>query len=126
MAEGPKYPLKIKYEYVGAENVRPTLVHGVWGGINAHGEIEMNFYTESDKLPETSEQLVHPDGQVGPEIAALDEESRCVVRRIDQRIIVSYQTARALLDWLEEKVQALELEGEGAPYFFDEGKGPAQ
>lgn len=126
MAEGPKYPNKIKYEYVGANEKRAELIHGVWGGINAHGEIELNFYTESDKLPEKSEQLVYPDGHVGPEIAAMDEETRTVVRHINNRVIITYQTARALMEWLDEKVQALELESENAPYFFDEDKGPAQ
>ena len=45
------HPAKIRYKYQMDENARLQTAHGVWGGINPQGEIEMNFYHESDALP---------------------------------------------------------------------------
>ncbi len=122
-----KYPNKIHYRYATAKNAPTFLAHGVWGGVNAHGEIELNLYTESDALPGESEQLVHPDGGVGPEIPDLQEETREVERTVHSKVIMSYHTARAIVDWLEDKMQILEMEGEN-PYFMvdDDNAGPAQ
>ena len=41
-------PSKIRYKYEMASEARLQTAHGVWGGINPQGEIEMNFYHESD------------------------------------------------------------------------------
>ena len=62
------HPAKIRYKYQMDENARLQTAHGVWGGINPQGEIEMNFYHESDALPAFSEQLVAPDGSIGHEM----------------------------------------------------------
>ena len=58
-------PAKIRYKYEMAPEARLQTAHGVWGGINPQGEIEMNFYHESDCLPAYSERLITPDGSIG-------------------------------------------------------------
>ena len=45
------HPAKIRYKYQMDASARLQTAHGVWGGINPQGEIEMNFYHESDALP---------------------------------------------------------------------------
>ena len=89
MSNQPELPKKIRYKYVMDDSVRMSTAHGVWGGINPQGEIELNFYEESDSLPQWSECLVAPDGSLGPEM--MDEENlevREVVRRINTRNII--------------------------------------
>ena len=109
-----KYPARIRYEYVHDPQVRLHYAHGVWGGINPQGEIEINFYVEGDKMPEYSERLIAPDGSFGHEIASGDANVRTIVRQVHSKVVVSYQTARALLDWLEDKIEALDVEEHGA------------
>ena len=58
MSNQPELPKKIRYKYVMDDSVRMSTAHGVWGGINPQGEIELNFYEESDSLPQWSECLV--------------------------------------------------------------------
>lgn len=127
MGQEYRFPDKIRYKYKVSDDCNTFLAHGVWGGVNAHGEIELNLYTESDELPTESEQVVHPDGSVGPEIPGLADETRAVERTIHSKVILSYHTARALVEWLDDKMQILEQEGEGAPFMFDDdSSGPAQ
>ena len=116
-----QYPSRIRYEYDIAPESRLQYCHGVWGGINPQGEIEVNFYMESDKLPAYTERLVAPDGSFGDESAPYSDEERVVVRHIHSRVAMNYQTARAILEWLEDKVHSLEMdEGEEPPMGFDE------
>ncbi|MDL2266926.1 hypothetical protein LJC46_02940 [Desulfovibrio sp. OttesenSCG-928-G15] len=110
--------LRIRYEYEQAAEASLRYAHGVWGGITPHGEVELCFYTESDKLPEYSERLVAPDGSLGHEIYPGDENLKLVTRRVHSRLLLSYHTARAVLDWLQDKVDTLENEEEGI--FYDD------
>jgi hypothetical protein len=118
-----KGPLRIRYEYELDPNKRLEFAHGVWGGINPQGEVELNFYTESDKLPPYSERIVAADGGFGHEIAPYDEELKVVMRHIHTRLVLNYHTARAVLEWLEDKVEILEEEGEAPPIMLDEDDG---
>ncbi len=111
-----KFPIRIRYAYEPDQGLRPQYAHGVWGGINAQGEVEINFYTETDKLPPFSERLVAADGSFGHEMVPFEENLREVTRHIHAKIILNYHTARDVLEWLEDKVESLEMDAEGAPY----------
>ena len=117
-----KFPIRIRYEYEQETGVKPRSAHGVWGGINAQGEVEINFYTESDKLPPYSERIIAPDGSFGHEIAPFDENLKVLSRHIHAKILINYQTAKDILEWLQEKVEMLETEDD-APFSLENGKG---
>ena len=114
-------PSRIRYEYEKDPQLRLQYAHGVWGGINPQGEVEINFYSESDKIPPYSERKVEADGSFTPEMAPFDEDVRVVCRHVHSKVLINYQTARALLEWLEEKVQTLEMDEEGTTPFSLEG-----
>ena len=121
MSQDPKYPTRIRYEYEHDDGVRLEYAHGVWGGINPQGEIEMSFYIETDKMPPFSERLVAPDGSFGHEVAPYDENLKVITRHIRSKVVLNYHTARAVLEWLEEKVETLEMEEEGGIMYEGEG-----
>lgn len=116
-------PKKICYEYQVDNTAKLKYTHGVWGGINPQGEIELNFYCENDKPPTMTERLVESDGSLGLERVSTDinqeEDSRTVIRNIHTKILVNYHTARALLEWLGEKIDTLEAEEIGSPFSLD-------
>ena len=120
------FPSKIRYEYLQDPGTRVQYAHGVWGGINPQGEIEVNFYLESDKMPPYSERLVASDGSFGHEIAPYDTEVRTVIRTIHSRVILNYHTARAVLEWLEDKLDMLDMEDGSAPLVYEGDSGIEQ
>ena len=126
MSQENTYPHRIRYEYEQDQGTRPQYAHGVWGGINPQGEIEMNFYLESDKLPPFSERLVAQDGDFGHEMAPFDNEMRTITRHIHSRVVLNYHTARAVLEWLEDKLDALELEDGASPLLVNGDEGVEQ
>ena len=118
-----KPPLRIRYEYHQVPEVRIQYAHGVLGGINSQGEVEMNFYTESDKLPPYSERIIAADGSFGHESAPYDEDLKFITRHIHSKVILNYQSARGLLEWLEDQIATIEAEGEGQIFFDDQNGG---
>ncbi len=112
-----RHPNKIRYRYSIDKDARLHTAHGVWGGINPQGEIELNFYHESDALPQSTECLVSPDGSLGPENLPEGFEQRDIIRHIHSRVLLNYETARAVLEWLEDRVATLEMEDGEAPLF---------
>ena len=126
MSQDHKFPQKLRYEYKRDDDVRLNYAHGVWGGINPQGEIEINFYTESDAMPPYSERIIAEDGSFGHEIAPYDEDIRTITRTIHNRLLLNYQTARSVLEWLEEKIEMLEMEEGAAPLILDDDSGVEQ
>src|SRR5574344_1916308 len=120
------HPQKLRYEYEVAPEARPHYAHGVWGGINPQGEIEMNFYLESDKIPAFSERIISPDGSLGHEMAPGMTDVRVITRNINAKVVLNYQTARAVLEWLEDKVELLEMEEKSSGMLLDGDKGVEQ
>ena len=125
MAEMPKLPTKVVYEYSVPQDLALAYAHGVWGGVNPHGEIELNFYTESDKVPLFAQRAILPDGTLGPELTELGEDRKVIVREVKAKVLLNYHAAKAVIAWLEEKVQALELES-GHPHMLLDEEGPEQ
>lgn len=125
MTKGYKLPARVRYEYEIRKDTKIEYAHGVWGGVNPHGEVELNFYTESDKLPSFSERIITPDGSIGHEMIPVEEEQKVVERNIHSRIVMNYNTARAMYEWLDEKLASLEAEWEaaGTPMFEGTGGG---
>ncbi len=119
MTQDSKFPNRIRYEYEQDPNLRLNFAHGVWGGINPQGEIEINFYTESDKMPTFSERIIAPDGSLGHEMAPFDDEVRTITRHVNSRVVLNYHTARAVLEWLEDKIDTLDIDDETAAMLID-------
>lgn len=118
------FPDKIVYHYNQEANTPLQIAHGVWGGINPHGEIEICFYHESDMPPQVAEQQIGADGMPGPERGASMDSSRHIERRIHTRILINYDTARALHNWLDERLN--ELDSESSPEIYDPNPGIQQ
>jgi hypothetical protein len=121
-----KYILKFRRD----PDLPLPLVHGVFGGLNPMGEIELNFFAESEDLPDHVVRLVsNADGAVlNEEIIPGDPEARHVTRTIVSRIVVTYATAQAIRTWLDEQLKVMEDIAAGAdiPFFGDASSGPKQ
>lgn len=104
----------VAYHYERPADLPLRVAHGVWGGVNPHGEIEMNFYDESDVPPRHVIQHIAPDGSPGPETCPGGDENLHIARQIHSRILMNYNTARAVLEWLEDRLSDLENENSGA------------
>lgn len=113
MGKQDKYAPRIRYHYETLPEARLHPAHGVWGGINGQGELEICFYNESERLPPYIEQSIEPDGTLGPEMYLDQDGVRHIQRTIHSKIVMNYQSAVALRDWLQDRVAEMEADGAG-------------
>ena len=73
------------------------------------------------------------DNKLGDVVAAVlivgigvDEDIRTVTRTIHSRVLLNYHTARSVLEWLEEKIEMLEMEDGANPLMVDDDSGVEQ
>jgi len=105
MASNVKYIMKFTRD----PNLEMQPVHGVFGGVTPLGEIEMNFFTESEDLPEYIERTVTETGAlINEKIVYKDPATHHLTRTIKNRLIVSYSTAEAIRDWLNDQLDLMD------------------
>ena len=107
-----------------------SIAHGVYGGVNDMGEIECNFFVESDDLPDHIERLVrNEDGALLSEDVVTDGTGiHYATRTIVSRVVLGYPAAQAIKNWLDEQLKALEEmpNGEMPDIFDGTSSGPRQ
>ena len=100
---------EIYYEVQPGPNLEIQPVHGVFGGVTPLGEIEMNFFTESEDLPECIERTISEAGTlINEKIVYKDPTTHHLTRIIKNRMVVSYSTAQSIRDWLNDQLDLMD------------------
>jgi hypothetical protein len=100
-------PKKITYEYRHANDYRPEVVNGIWGGLSPRGLIEMNFFTEHKDLPIRTTHSLSEDGKLEGTAETRDPSVDVLIRVFKQGIVVDLSTAESIYNWLGEKIKVL-------------------
>ena len=93
-------PNKIRFCFKKDDNYRIVPVNGVWGGPTLRGDIQVDFFHESQLLPEVIEQEVTPEGTLGKE---LDRRSSEIQRTVLVGIMLTVEQADSIGRWLQQK-----------------------
>jgi len=103
-----KTTLKFKYKF--PENFNPTYTNGVYGGIAPQGEIVMNFFFERPPLPYVENLQLGEEGQAvtPPTVIDPNDFDYNVIRFVSSGVIMNLDSAKAIHNWLGQKIQILE------------------
>lgn len=103
MAEpvGEDRQLKFSFEY--DPGYRIVAANGVWAGVTARGDIQLDFFVESHGVPAEVVNLITPEGSLGPELTRSPAE-RKFVRRVQVGILLSIGQADDIADFIKAKV----------------------
>ena len=102
---------KVKFRYIFPDDYNPVYVNGTYGGITSRGEIAMNFYLERQALPYEVVHKLSDKGEIKEQISREPEESEdtvTAVRFISTGVVLSYDTAVVIRDWLSGKISDVE------------------
>jgi len=100
---------EITFKYIFNKDYNPLYVNGAHGGISPRGEIVMNFYLERPALPYSITHEINGNGTIGAEIAAEPEDFKnSLVRHVENGVVMNYQSARDLHNWLGERLREIE------------------
>ncbi len=98
---------QITFKYVFEDSYNPKYVNGAIGGLSAKNEIIMNFYLERPPVPKKMIHEIEDGALSDPRFEPSDHESN-YIRFIQDGIILSYDSAIQIKDWLESRIEELE------------------
>ena len=95
--------------FVGAENAPVFFVHGGYGGPGPRGDVIVNLYVDSWKLPDEA-RLVATEGGVEEQAEPL----HVLVRKVVAQLVLPPVVARSLGEWLVRRAEDAERLAEEA------------
>lgn len=99
----------LKFKYIFRYDYNPVYVNGAHGGVSPRGDLVVNFYLERQPLPNELTHTVNPDGSIGGVVAVEPEELHSsMVRFVSSGVVLNYQNARDLHQWLGSKIAEME------------------
>ena len=96
-------PLRIETKYVRSNLCRVIHADGAWGGVTSRLYIHMGLFSERNVSPESGTYVLDPKEHVArEEVKGLPKQQ--ILRETEADVIMSVETARALRDWLTERL----------------------
>jgi len=94
----------IEFHYQKGNEFRVLHVDGVYGGLSPDGYINMSVYNQRRPIPQ---KVVHEieDQELGDEREEERESKEGVVREVEANIVMDVNTAVALRNWIDEKLE---------------------
>lgn len=101
------FPASVKFDFVKSSLFRTIHVDGAVGGITPQMGVYMSLFNERQPLPRQTTYVVQGNGQIGDEILELRDSRDAVVREMEVGIVMSLETAEAVLNWLQINVDTV-------------------
>lgn len=104
----------LKFKYIFDNGYNAKYANGAYGGVTPRGEITINFYYERSPIPHDQIHNLTDDGRVG-EIVETNpiDHTTTLVRVVETGIILNVQTAKDIIQWLQNKIDVIELVKQG-------------
>ena len=99
---------RLRFHYIKANQFRVIHVDGAYGGVTPRGLIHMSFYSERYPIPQVTAHYITAEGQLGDEIPEERVSRDGPIREIEVGVVIDVTTARALVEWLNEKIKLIE------------------
>ena len=97
---------KVDMHFIKSNYFRVIHADGAWGGTTPAGNIGMTFYSERSPIPTRLVHKITPDGKLGGELSRTVRKG--IVREAEVQVVLSVGVAKALISWLENKIQNVE------------------
>lgn len=105
----PEVLVKLDSHLIKSNFFRVIHVDGAWGGISPNGRyIQMAVYSERVPIPQKQVQPVIDGHALGQPIASEGITKQGVVREIESVLTFDLVVARAIQEWLGQKIELLE------------------
>ena len=107
-AMSDELPQQIHFDFIKSNHFRVVHVDGAWGGLTPNGHVNMVLYSERPPIPKQMTHQVNPDGAM-KEIKELRlVRDTTAIREVEVSAIMPAVVARALRDWLTERLIQLD------------------
>ena len=100
-------PSKLKFHYIKSNFWRVIKADGAIGGITPRGDVFFSLYNERVPLPDVTVQAIE-NGRLSAEIIEERTTAEGILREIEVGVNMDLDTAKALVRWLQEKIDIIE------------------
>lgn len=100
---------RVAFDYIKSSHFRVVHVDGIIGGLTPSRMLHIATFSERPSIPRHVVNDLTMDGQLGPEVPELMENRQSIVREMDVDLILSFDTANRLREWLDEQIKNFEL-----------------
>jgi hypothetical protein len=104
----------IKIAYIKSPDFRTNLVTGIYGGLSPNGLLNLNFFVDRVALPNFQTMAVDEKGVSIPNVKPKDTKDSDLVREIQFGVLLNLETARSVINWMQERVADMEKRAEPA------------
>ncbi|MCD6117926.1 hypothetical protein J7K93_12995 [bacterium] len=98
---------KMKVKFHIPDNHKLHFTTSVWGGINAKGMLEIHFLHDRPPLPKSSIDTIDNSGHLLR--SQINTKEYNIVRSVQTGVVMDVDSAKNLMKWLNEKIEAWEL-----------------
>jgi hypothetical protein len=106
--EEPKPVGKVPINYTKSTLCRVVHIDGAWGGVTPQGNVQMALYSEKagELVPDAGTYEILEGGQLKEKKIA--SVPTAVTREIEVEVIISADAAKAIRDWIDDKLTAIQ------------------
>ena len=101
-------PDRVRFDYIKSSLFRVISADGVVGGLTPRLDIHMDFWSERFPIPKQVIHSLMSDGALGPEIKSERTTRETIIREVEAGVVLNIETAKALRDWLVERISEAE------------------
>lgn len=107
MAKEIKILDEVTFQYKVSDNYAVYSADGAHGGLNAKGDIIINFFSERQPIPRREKYKVEKDGSLNPQPIEV-EATTDIIRNVNFGVALKPDVARSVANWLLEKASELD------------------
>ena len=105
MAKKSEDTTEFDVHYVKSNDFKTCLSTGAIGGVTPNGLIDINFFVDRNPIPKKITYKIE-NGKLGSDIETEGKEGS--IREVTTGIIMDLNTAKSLINWLDEKIKIIE------------------
>lgn len=102
---------EIEFVYEYDSNYKIVASNGVWGGITPRGDFRLDFFVESQSVPEKITNIIE-DGKLGRELSR-EPAKRMFTRRMQVGVLLSQRDLKTIAEFFNEQVKIFNKVTEG-------------
>lgn len=104
----PQSDDKVKFYYEKGNFFRVIHVDGAVGGLTPTLDVFLSIYNQRAPIPQVSVQKIAASGHLGEEVMEDRVQKDGVFREVEVGLVMNLSVAKALQQWLAEKIELAE------------------
>lgn len=94
------------FKYIIPDDLRDYYINGVHGGVTPRNEISMHLFSERLPIPLSLTHTINKDNTLSKD--KKQKYGADVIRLVQSSVVMDVSTAKAIRDWLDNKIKFID------------------